>query len=318
MSGTRCTPRWPRPRTRSSTRTGAPGTARRRRPRPTSGWPRSSSTRPAARWRAAGSRPPRPSWRPRPRSPPSPRTAPAGCSPRRGPSATPARSTRRWSCWSRSRPARWTRCRRRRSSSCAARSPSTSAASARRRGCWSARRGASTRSTPTLARTTHLKALGAAMWAGPEPLREAAEAARAAPPSPEAPRAVDLLVDAFALRVTEGYAAAAPALRRALDAVLALEVDSDIGRWLWLTGVAGRRDRRDGAVGRRGLASPSSTRHVQVARDMGALVLLQFGLQSLVRTHLLGGRPGRGGGRPSRRCARSPRRPGPRRSATPR
>ena len=30
-------------------------------------------------------------------------------------------------------------------------------------------------------------------------------------------------------------------------------------------------------------------RHVQVARDMGALVLLQFGLQSLVRTHLLGG-----------------------------
>ena len=33
-----------------------------------------------------------------------------------------------------------------------------------------------------LARTTHLKALGAAMWAGPDGLLEAAEAARAAPP----------------------------------------------------------------------------------------------------------------------------------------
>ena len=35
--------------------------------------------------------------------------------------------------------------------------------------------------------------------------------------------------------------------------------------------------------------TPSSRRHVQVARDMGALVLLQFGLQSLVRSHVLGG-----------------------------
>ena len=31
------------------------------------------------------------------------------------------------------------------------------------------------------------------------------------------------------------------------------------------------------------------SRNVQVARDMGALVLLQFGLQSLVRSHVLGG-----------------------------
>ena len=80
----------------------------------------------------------------RPRSRPSPPTARAACSPRRGRSATPARSTRRWSCWSRSRPARSTRCRRRRSSSCGARSRSTSAASARPRGCSSARPGAST------------------------------------------------------------------------------------------------------------------------------------------------------------------------------
>ena len=138
------------------------------------------------------------------------------------------------------------------------------------------------------ARTTHLKALGAGMWAGPDRLREAAEAARAAPGAPGEPEAVDLLVDAFSIRVTEGYAAAEPTLRRALDAVLALEVSTDIGRWLWLTGA------RAGAIAAVELWDADAfhalvTRHVQVARDMGALVLLQFGLQSLVRTRLLAG-----------------------------
>ena len=168
---------------------------------------------------------------------------------------------------------------------------------------------------PELARTTHLKALGAAMWAGPAPLREAAEAARAAPAPTQAPRTVDLLVDAFALRVTEGYAAGAPALRRALDAVLALEVDTDIGRWLWLTGS------RAGAIAAMELWDAEGwvalvERHVRLARDVGALVLLQFGLQSLVRTRLLAASWLRLG-RPWTKCARSPRRPGPRRSATP-
>lgn len=43
-----------------------------------------------------------------------------------------------------------------------------------------------------------------------------AAAARAAPPAPDPPRAVDVLLDGFALRLTDGYAAAAPALTRAL------------------------------------------------------------------------------------------------------
>ncbi len=137
------------------------------------------------------------------------------------------------------------------------------------------------------ARTTHLRALGAALWAGPELLRTAAKAARGAPGA-RSPDAVDLLVDAFATRVTEGYAASAPALRDALEAVLALEVDTDVGHWLWLTGSRGAAiaamevwdaDAWDALV----------TRHVQIARDMGALVLLQFGLQSLVRTRVLAG-----------------------------
>ena len=66
------------------------------------------------------------------------------------------------------------------------------------------------------------------MWAGdldsPGGVLEAAEAARAAPPGPEPPRAVDVLLDAFAMRLTEGYAAAAPTLTRALELVLALDV----------------------------------------------------------------------------------------------
>jgi len=91
---------------------------------------------------------------------------------------------------------------------------------------------------PGLARETHLEALWeAAMQSGARDnsgaVREAAEAARAAPPGPDPPRPVDVLLDAFALRFTQGHAAAAPALRRALDLVLALDVDTaEASRWL--------------------------------------------------------------------------------------
>ena len=67
-------------------------------------------------------------------------------------------------------------------------------------------------------------------------MREAAEAARAAPPGPDPPRAVDVLLDAFALRLTEGHAAAAPALTGP-RAVLALDLGTGrVGRWLRLAG----------------------------------------------------------------------------------
>jgi hypothetical protein len=116
---------------------------------------------------------------------------------------------------------------------------------------------------------------------------------------------VDVLLDALALRGTEGYAAAAPALRRALDAVLALEVAGDLGRWLWLTGAGPARiaalELWD-ADAWHALAA----RQVQVARDMGALVRLQFALHFLARSHLLAGELA-ALRRPSRRSGRSPR-----------
>jgi DNA-binding CsgD family transcriptional regulator len=146
---------------------------------------------------------------------------------------------------------------------------------------------------PGLARETHLEALAAAIWAGdldyPHGVRQAAEAARAAPAGPGAPRVVDVLLDAFAIRLTDGYAAAAPTLIRALELVLAPSVaDGEIGPWLRLS------DGRAGAILALELwdaeaAHTLAVRLAQGARDTGAIVRLQFALNILAWTHLLAG-----------------------------
>jgi DNA-binding CsgD family transcriptional regulator len=118
---------------------------------------------------------------------------------------------------------------------------------------------------------------------------EAAEAARVAPRGSGPPRAVDALLDAFAMRLTEGYTAAAPALTRALELFLALDVaDDEVGRWLWLAGASSSVTvtlELWGAESARTLAA----RLVRFARDTGALVHLQFALDFLARTHLRAG-----------------------------
>jgi DNA-binding CsgD family transcriptional regulator len=145
---------------------------------------------------------------------------------------------------------------------------------------------------PELARATYLDALVAAIWAndlGSPDVREAAEAARLAPPGPVPPRAVDILLDAVALRATDGYVAAAPALTRALETVLALDVGSGgSDRWLWLAG---------GRIGQiiamevwdfdswYALAAGQAT----FARTTGALMHLAFALNYLARTQILAG-----------------------------
>jgi ATP/maltotriose-dependent transcriptional regulator MalT len=132
------------------------------------------------------------------------------------------------------------------------------------------------------------------MWAAdlnnPGGAREAAEAARAAPLGPEPPRAVDVLLDAFGIRLTEGYAAAAPTLRRALELVLAPEAgaEDEAGRWLWLAGA-----RPNTAVAVELWDAESwhflAARQTQVARDTGALVQLRVALNSLAGAHILAG-----------------------------
>jgi DNA-binding CsgD family transcriptional regulator len=146
---------------------------------------------------------------------------------------------------------------------------------------------------PALSRATHLETLGAAIWAAdldrPGALVETAEAARAAPSAPDPPERVDVVLDALAVRLTDGYAAGAPALEHALATVMAVkEPDGDLGRWLWLTGARAAGmialDLWD-ADAAHGLAS----RQVQVARDAGALRQLQFALNFLARSELIYG-----------------------------
>jgi DNA-binding CsgD family transcriptional regulator len=89
-----------------------------------------------------------------------------------------------------------------------------------------------------LARETYLEALGAAIFTGRLghglTVREVAEAARTAPPAPHPPRPLDLLLDGAATRLTEGYVAGVPPLRRALHA-LRRDGRSEAGitGWLW-------------------------------------------------------------------------------------
>jgi ATP/maltotriose-dependent transcriptional regulator MalT len=117
----------------------------------------------------------------------------------------------------------------------------------------------------------------------------AAEAARAAPPGPEPPRAVDVLLDGLAIRLTEGYTAAAPTLTRALELVLASGGGTDeVSRWLWLAGA-----RPSAAVAVELWDAESwhflAARQEHVARDTGALVQLRLALHLGAGNHILAG-----------------------------
>ena len=100
---------------------------------------------------------------------------------------------------------------------------------------------------------------------------------------------VDVLLDAFALRFTEGYAAAAPGLTRALELLLALNVaDDKVGRSLWLAS-----GRASALIALEVWDFESwhalAARQAQFARDTGALVHLQFALNLLAWTRLVAG-----------------------------
>jgi hypothetical protein len=116
-----------------------------------------------------------------------------------------------------------------------------------------------------------------------------AKVARAAPASTAKPRTVDVLLDAFAIRLTEGYEAAAPTLARSLELLLATDVSGeDVGRRLSLS------SSRNSKIVALELWDDESLhrladRQVQVARDAGALVHLQFALSFLARSHMLAG-----------------------------
>jgi DNA-binding CsgD family transcriptional regulator len=142
------------------------------------------------------------------------------------------------------------------------------------------------------ARETYLEALAGAMANDIEVVGGAsavAAAARAAPPGAVPPRMVDVLLDAFAIRLTEGYAAAAPAFARALEYLYALDLaDVEGRRWLSLSGA-----RNDHIVALELWDDEAMTlledRQVQVARDTGAFGHLQFALGFVARNQILAG-----------------------------
>jgi DNA-binding CsgD family transcriptional regulator len=144
---------------------------------------------------------------------------------------------------------------------------------------------------PELARETYLEALAGAMSSDVEVVGGAtavAQAARAAPVGTAPPRTVDVLLDAFAIRLTDGYAAAAPTLARALELLLADVSNEDVGRPLSASSL------RDSNIVALEMWDAEASyllaaRQVQVARDAGALVHLQFALSFLARSHMLAG-----------------------------
>jgi DNA-binding CsgD family transcriptional regulator len=133
-----------------------------------------------------------------------------------------------------------------------------------------------------LARETHLEALWAATLAGElGDARRVAEAARAAPPAAEPPRCIDLFVDGLALRLTHGYAAAAPILKQGLAAFRADVAPAREG--LLLPWVASRvaSDLFDDDAW-----SVVATRHVQSIRDCSAFGVLPMVLNFLAALRL--------------------------------
>src|SRR5215217_5398020 len=130
---------------------------------------------------------------------------------------------------------------------------------------------------PGLARETYLDAWGAALFAGRlasgSDLLDVSRAARSAPPPTYAPHPSDLLLDGLVALVTDGRAAAAPALRRAVSAFRGDRISVDKGlQWGVLAS--------SGAVELWDFESWDAliTRQMELARDAGALAPLSIAL----------------------------------------
>ncbi|MCT9078300.1 ATP-binding protein [Streptomyces fulvoviolaceus] len=139
-----------------------------------------------------------------------------------------------------------------------------------------------------LARRTYLDAVAAAIFAGRlargPGLREVGEASRGAPPPQQPARVPDMLLDALAVRLTDGYPASAPLMGRVLEAVCDEEIPhQEALRWLWLAAVLAADlwdDERAHVV---------ATRYVTITREAGALSALPEALDNRANMHLLAG-----------------------------
>jgi DNA-binding CsgD family transcriptional regulator len=142
---------------------------------------------------------------------------------------------------------------------------------------------------PIVARETYLEALSAAMFAGRlagpgASVPEVAQAARTAPAPPHPPRPSDLLLDGLATLFSDGYEAGVPILRQAHVALDAAGMaPTEQLRWKWLATLTSLHlwdDARWETI---------SERHVQLARETGALGELPLALTMRVYVHLFAG-----------------------------
>jgi DNA-binding CsgD family transcriptional regulator len=129
----------------------------------------------------------------------------------------------------------------------------------------------------SLARRAYLTAWSAAVVAhhldGADALLEVSRAVRALPPLPADPHPLDLVIEGFALLITDGPAVAMPVLHRAGNAVLDLSVE-DVLRWGWQVGGVRCATWDDNTIA-------LYERQAQLVRDAGALAELPIHLQAL-------------------------------------
>ena len=141
---------------------------------------------------------------------------------------------------------------------------------------------------PRFARETYLDAWCAALFAGKlasaGSFYHVSAEVRRAPPAAEPPRPSDLLLDGFALLLTEGRQAATPFLQRASAGFAGQDAAvEEVLRWGWLAtvGAAVVWDYENCvAIG---------SRAVQLARDLGALTVLAVALNILTEAVAMGG-----------------------------
>jgi len=139
-----------------------------------------------------------------------------------------------------------------------------------------------------LARDTYVFALNAAVTASDlargADLAETAKAAKAAPAPPQAGRPHDLLLDGLATFTTDGPAAAVPTLRRALSAFRETQLPPNEAV-VWLGYQTGAATLLWDYPSFRAVAET----WVQVARDLGALRMLPWGLSTLAMANIWAG-----------------------------